>query len=214
MSGEVRPVYVLEPKLQKLGVNIPKWNPRSRRGVNMGFSRSHSTLIALILNLVAKSITPQFHVVFDDMFTSVHSNHDMEPDTWRQLITSPNCRLKVALDDEDNPDLSDEWLTTDERLIRDNMRRRNAVQHQRERLHTRHEDPASTLERENVPNATQVPAQVRFQAANVDQSTREVRFGNSNRVINDSNNVNRTTTSGDYSSYSTWGKRRSTSSGK
>ena len=45
------PVYVLEPKLHKLGVKIPKWNPRSRRGVNMGFSRSHSTLIALILNL-------------------------------------------------------------------------------------------------------------------------------------------------------------------
>jgi hypothetical protein len=186
------PVYVLEPKLQKSGVKIPKWNPRSRRGVNMGFSRSHSTLIALILNLMTKSITPQFHVVFDDMFTSVHSNHDMEPATWRQLITSPNCRLKVVLDDEDNPDLSDEWLSTDERLIRDNMRRRNAVQHQRERLHTKHDDPATTLERENVPNATRVPAQVRFQTTN-DQSTQEVRFGNTNRVIDDSNTVNRTT---------------------
>ena len=28
--------YVLEPKLQKPGVKIPKWAPRSRRGVNMG----------------------------------------------------------------------------------------------------------------------------------------------------------------------------------
>ena len=31
------PTYVSEPKLQKPGVNIPKWAPRSQRGVNMGF---------------------------------------------------------------------------------------------------------------------------------------------------------------------------------
>ena len=66
---------------------------------------------SLILNFVMKSISSQFHVVFNDMFTSVHYNHDMEPDTWHQLITSPNCCLQVV-DDEDNPDLCDEWLTT------------------------------------------------------------------------------------------------------
>ena len=31
------PTYVLEPKLQKPGVKIPKWAPRSQRGVTMGF---------------------------------------------------------------------------------------------------------------------------------------------------------------------------------
>ena len=35
------PTYVLEPKLQKPGVKIPKWSPRSRRGVNMGFRKMH-----------------------------------------------------------------------------------------------------------------------------------------------------------------------------
>ena len=35
------PTYVLEPKLQNPGVKIPKWAPRSRRGVNMGFSKMH-----------------------------------------------------------------------------------------------------------------------------------------------------------------------------
>ena len=33
------PTYVLEPKLQKPGVKIPKWDPRSRRGVNIGFQQ-------------------------------------------------------------------------------------------------------------------------------------------------------------------------------
>ena len=32
------PTYVLEQKVQKSGVKIPKWRPRSRWGVNMGFS--------------------------------------------------------------------------------------------------------------------------------------------------------------------------------
>ena len=35
------PTYVLEQKLQKPGVKIPKWDPRSRIGVNMGFSNMH-----------------------------------------------------------------------------------------------------------------------------------------------------------------------------
>ena len=35
------PTYVLEPKLQNPGVKIPKWDPRSQRGINMGFSKMH-----------------------------------------------------------------------------------------------------------------------------------------------------------------------------
>ena len=31
------PAYVLDPKLQNSVGNIPKWYPRSQRGVNMGF---------------------------------------------------------------------------------------------------------------------------------------------------------------------------------
>ena len=43
------PKYVLEPKLQKPGVKISKWAPRSRRGVNMGLSKIHSTQVRLVL---------------------------------------------------------------------------------------------------------------------------------------------------------------------
>ena len=31
------PTYVLEQKFQNTGVNIPKWYPRSLKGINMGF---------------------------------------------------------------------------------------------------------------------------------------------------------------------------------
>jgi hypothetical protein len=90
-------------------------------------------------------------LVFDDMCTSVHSDPDMEPDTWRQLITSFSCRLQVVVDNDDNPDLVDDWHTPDERLLRDDTRRQNAVTHQRGRFHTKPDDPALTLEREKMP---------------------------------------------------------------
>jgi hypothetical protein len=92
----------------------------------MGFSRVPFDTDSLILNFVMKSISSQFHVVFNDMFTPVHFNHDMELDTWHQLITSPNCCLQVV--NAYNPDLSDEWLTIDKCLLQDNMQWRNAVQ--------------------------------------------------------------------------------------
>jgi hypothetical protein len=37
------PVYVLDPKLQD-GKKIPKWDPRSRRGMVVGMSQSHSSI--------------------------------------------------------------------------------------------------------------------------------------------------------------------------
>ena len=66
------PVYVLDPKLQD-GGKVPKWSPRARRGMFVGFSTQHSSLVPLILNVVTGKITPQFHVVFDDKFETVVS---------------------------------------------------------------------------------------------------------------------------------------------
>ena len=65
------PTYVLEPKLQKPGVKIPKWAPRSRRRVNMGFRNMHSTQVVLVINLLTGSISPHYNVVFYDMFSTV-----------------------------------------------------------------------------------------------------------------------------------------------
>ena len=55
----VCPAYVLEPTFHNPGVKIPKWAPRSQRGVNMGFSKIHSTQVGLVLNLLNVSISPQ-----------------------------------------------------------------------------------------------------------------------------------------------------------
>ena len=94
----------------------------------MGFSPKHSTLVTLILNLRTHSITPQFHVVFDDSFSSIHSSSQRAPKIWEELITSPGARYEVMLDNQENPDLADEWLTEGEALARSNACREQILQ--------------------------------------------------------------------------------------
>ena len=84
------PTYVLEPKLQKHGVKIPKWDPRSRRGVNMVFSKMHSTQVGLVLKLFTGSISPQYYVVFDDIFSTVMIITAAYPEIWIRLVTPRN----------------------------------------------------------------------------------------------------------------------------
>jgi hypothetical protein len=71
------PTYVLDPKLQD-GHKLPKWNPRSRRGQFLGYSKEHSSTIGLILNLRTGYMTPQFHVVYDDLFQTVSNRVNID----------------------------------------------------------------------------------------------------------------------------------------
>ena len=84
------PAYVLEPKFQNPGVKIPTRYPRNQRGVNMGFSKMHSTQAGLDLNLLTGSTLPQYHVVFDDMFSTVVSSTVTYLEIWIRMVTSSN----------------------------------------------------------------------------------------------------------------------------
>ena len=53
------------------GQTQPKWKPQSHCGIFVGFSPCHSSLVPLVLNSQTGKISPQFHVGFDDWFTSV-----------------------------------------------------------------------------------------------------------------------------------------------
>ena len=62
--------YVLKPKLQN-GQKLPKWNRRSRLGLFLGYSDEHSSLVANIRHLKTGYVSPQYHVVFDNLFETV-----------------------------------------------------------------------------------------------------------------------------------------------
>lgn len=102
------PAFVLDPKLQT-GSMIPKFSPRSRRGIFVGFSLKHSSQVPLILNLATLSITPQFHVMFDDWFTTVNSTQLDNPldAVWNSLFT--DSRYQYYFDEDDNISLDKDW---------------------------------------------------------------------------------------------------------
>ena len=67
------PCYVLDTKLQN-NHKLPKWNKRARMGQFLGFSRSHSSTVALVRNIHTGHISHQYHVVFDDKFETIFNN--------------------------------------------------------------------------------------------------------------------------------------------
>ena len=59
----------------------------------MGFRKMHSTQVGLVLNLLTGSISPQYHVVFDDMFYTLMISIAADPEFWIRLFKSRNSRI-------------------------------------------------------------------------------------------------------------------------
>ena len=79
------PVFVLDPKLQD-SKKIPKWSMRSKRGIYLGVSPFHASTVHLVLNPSTGSITPQYHLVFDDTFSTVFSDGQFDEASWLSLL--------------------------------------------------------------------------------------------------------------------------------
>ena len=60
---------------------------RKKCGQFLGFSSEHLTQIGLIWNLQTGSITPQYHIAFDDLFTTV-TNNSFNGTSQEQLIAN------------------------------------------------------------------------------------------------------------------------------
>ena len=84
------PVYCLDAKLQGGIGGIPKWEPRSRLGIFVGHSPDHASDVALVLNPRTGLVSPQYHVIFDDTFSTIgHLKSDAVPPNWHHLVE--NC---------------------------------------------------------------------------------------------------------------------------
>ena len=107
------PIYVLDKSLQD-GKKIPRWRPRSNRSVYMGVSLNHASSVPLALNVSTGSITPQFHIVFDDWFATVSSSSNELPDfgsdEWTKLFG--DSVYQYVLDDDDPDELASDLTDT------------------------------------------------------------------------------------------------------
>jgi hypothetical protein len=94
------PTYVLNPKLQD-GKKIPRWKLRSRCGVFLGFGDKYSSSVPLVLNATKHNIFPQFHVIFDNLFSTVISTlvPSKTPKEWDDLCNT-SC-YKTEFDNND-----------------------------------------------------------------------------------------------------------------
>jgi hypothetical protein len=110
------PVYVLDPKIQQ-GQKLPRWQPRSHCGIFMGLSNQHSSEVPMVLNLKTGSITTHFHVVFDNLFTTVPSveKENDPPSHCKDLYLDSSTHI---LADDPPTFLQDDWLTDEEREVK------------------------------------------------------------------------------------------------
>ena len=102
------PVYVLDHRLQSAGgPGPPKWEPRSCIGVYLGHSPFHAECIALVFNPKTAQVSPQYHVVFDDNFSTVpYMERGEVPPNWDDL-----CRLSAESAIDESVDLALEWMS-------------------------------------------------------------------------------------------------------
>jgi hypothetical protein len=93
------PVYVLDPRLQD-SKKIPKWKMRSRRGIYLGISKHHSSTVHLILNPETGHISPQYHCIFDDTFSTVWSDGLFDHNIWESLLTQVERHFSIEQNKE------------------------------------------------------------------------------------------------------------------
>ena len=82
------PTCVLHPRLQN-SKKLPRWTPRSRLGMYLGCSPLHHATVGLILYLKTGHVSPQWHVVYDETFQTVHggaTSEGFDPTTWESLF--------------------------------------------------------------------------------------------------------------------------------
>ena len=109
---------MLDPKLQD-GKKIPKWNPKTWRGLFLGISPEHSSSVGRILNLRTGHVSPQFHVVYDDLFSSVSSDDSqvqiIKQEDWDRLLElGSDENLVEGMNPKDIPPLHKDWLSNEE----------------------------------------------------------------------------------------------------
>ena len=100
------PIFVLDAANQSGAIGTPKWEPRSHTGIFLGHSPTHAGSVALVLHLRTGLVSPQYHVVFDDDFSTVpYLLSTSEPPNWLALLRHSSERTTT-----DKQLKSREWL--------------------------------------------------------------------------------------------------------
>ena len=93
------PVYVLAAPLQGSARIQNKWKERARLGIYLGRSPMHARSVALVLSLETGLVSPQYHIMFDPSFRTVHpdQSNQVPKSQWQKKcgFSGPHTRTVV-----------------------------------------------------------------------------------------------------------------------
>ncbi len=94
---------------------VVSWTLRSWKRVFLGFSPQHHSTVALVLNPETDSITPQYHVIFDETFSTSSTSVDDEAtftlQQWDTLLNYGYDRHEsLPSPDDTETDPGPQWL--------------------------------------------------------------------------------------------------------
>ena len=61
---------------------------RSKCGIYMGVWHLHPSTVQLVLDPATGSITPRYHLIFDDRFSTVFFDGQFDPSIWTNLLSN------------------------------------------------------------------------------------------------------------------------------
>ena len=76
----------------------------------------HSTQVVLVIKLLVGSISLQYHIVFDDVLSTLVSSTAANPEVFIRLSTTRKSIIHVILEHDNDPYLFDKYLTDDAHL--------------------------------------------------------------------------------------------------
>jgi hypothetical protein len=118
---------------------LPRGEPRSRRVIFLGISQQHASEVHVVLNLGTGSVTTQFHVVFDDLLTTLSSiERETEPPEHREELCHENSTHVMLNSPPEH--LNDESLNEEELEVK--RRRQTRNENIREATEQRHGGPS------------------------------------------------------------------------
>jgi hypothetical protein len=90
----------------------PKWELRSHIGVYLGHSPFHAGSVALVFNPKTGQVSPQYHVIFDNIFLTIpYMDAGTIPPNWEDLVKHSS---KKATDEEFS--LVEDWMDLIEKM--------------------------------------------------------------------------------------------------
>jgi hypothetical protein len=90
------PAYALDGRIQS-SKKAKKWEVRARVAIYLGSSPQHARTVGLVLSLTTGLVSPQFHVKYDESFSTLRNNA-MPKLMWQQLAGfSPVVTSKIKI---------------------------------------------------------------------------------------------------------------------